>query len=131
MKKKLKRVLGISLSFMLVASLMVVFAPVAAAAEYEENDWDTWGMPALDSDTDIGPMAVAPDGTLFKSVWDWDLDELRIEKSDDNGYTWDETELDDLEPDDFSDQVVEIAIGPISVRALRVGNPHSPQSFSL
>ena len=92
MKRKLKGVLGVGLAFMLVASLMVVFAPMAAAADYEENDWGEWGLPSIDEDTDVGPMAVAPDGTIYAAVLDgtW-----MVQKSEDGGFEWDDTELDD------------------------------------
>ena len=68
MKRKLKGVLGVSLTLFMVLSLTVSFAPVAIAADYEENEWGSWGLPAVDPGTDVGPIAVAPDGTLFAAV---------------------------------------------------------------
>jgi len=68
MKRKLKGVLGIGLTLVMVLSLMVAFAPVATAADYEENDWGEWGLPDTEPDTDVGPIAVAPDGTLYAAV---------------------------------------------------------------
>ncbi len=56
------------MAFLLVASLMVAFAPVAIAADYEENDWGSWGLPTVEPDTDVGPIAVAPDGTLYAAL---------------------------------------------------------------
>ncbi len=67
MKRKLKGVLGVALAFMLVVSLMAFAVPVAAA-DYEENDWGEWGLPAIEPGTDVGPIAVAPDGTLYAAV---------------------------------------------------------------
>ncbi len=68
MKKKITKILGVGLAFMLVASLMVAFAPVAAAADYKETDWKEWGLPDTEPDTNVGPMAIAPDGTLYAAV---------------------------------------------------------------
>ena len=44
MKKKLTRIMGIGLALVMVLSLMVVFAPVAGAADYKENDWGEWEL---------------------------------------------------------------------------------------
>jgi len=92
MKRKLKGVLGVALTLVMVLSLTVAFAPVAAAADYTENDWGEWGLPSIDADTDVGTMAVAPDGTLYAAVfyeddgeWFW-----KVMKSEDDGYEWDE-----------------------------------------
>jgi len=67
MKRRLKRVLGVGLAFMLVASLMAFAVPVAAA-DYTENDWGEWGLAAIEPGTDVGPMAIAPDGTIFAAI---------------------------------------------------------------
>jgi len=106
MKGKLKGVLGVGLAFMLVASLMAFAAPVAAA-DYTENDWGEWGLPSIDADTDVGTMAVAPDGTIFAAVFDVDTRTWLVQKSEDDGYTWDDTELDDA-----ADTIVDIAVSP-------------------
>ena len=68
MKRKLTKIFGVGLSLVMVLSLMVAFAPVAVAADYEENDWGEWGLPDTEPDTDVGPIAVAPDGTLYAAV---------------------------------------------------------------
>jgi hypothetical protein len=112
MKTKIHKILGVSLAFILAVSLSVGIVAPAAAADYPENEWGTWGLPSTDTDTDIGPMAIAPDGTIYKSVWDLDEDELRIDKSEDNGYTWDATALDFLDWDDPEHQVVQIIVSP-------------------
>jgi len=104
MKRKLKGVLGVGLTFMLVASLMAFAAPVAAA-DYTENDWGEWGLPSIDADTDVGTMAVAPDGTIFAAVLE---DEWKVMKSEDDGYTWDDTELDDID----RRVIVDIVVSP-------------------
>jgi len=118
-KKKITRIMGIALALVMVLSLMVVFAPVAGASDYKENDWGEWGLPTLKAHTDIGPMAVAPDGTLYAAIYFWndsadpmddggdgdldwsssdDYDEWfwKVAKSEDNGYTWSDTEWDDI-----------------------------------
>ncbi len=116
MKRKLKRVLGIGLAFMLVASLMAFTAPVSAA-DYKENDWKEWGLPSIEADTDVGTMAVAPDGTIFAAVLD--DDGWLVQKSEDDGYTWDDTELDDanglitqivVSPNYDDDEIVYVAV---------------------
>ncbi len=68
MKRKLKGVLGVSLTLFMVLSLTVSFAPVAVAADYEENGWGEWGLPSLEVETNVGPIAVAPDGTLYAAL---------------------------------------------------------------
>jgi len=81
--------------------------PVATAADYAENDWGGWGLPSIDADTDVGTMAVAPDGTIFAAVFDADTRTWLVQKSEDDGYTWDDTELDDA-----IDTIVDIAVSP-------------------
>ena len=108
MKKKITKILGVGLAFMLVASLMVAFAPVASAADYKTNDWKEWGLPSLKADTDVGPMAIAPDGTIYAAVLDagdgyWDLKD-----SEDDGYTWSNTELTDMD----STAIASVVISP-------------------
>jgi len=125
MKRKLTRIFGVSLTLVMVLSLMVAFAPVATAADYTENDWGEWGLPTLKADTNIGPMAVAPDGTLYAAIHFWndldadtsyDADEWfwKVAKSDDNGYTWSDTEWDDIESDSsgWMNGVVSIVVSP-------------------
>jgi len=106
MKRKLTKIFGVSLTLVMVLSLMVAFAPVATAADYEENDWGEWGLPSLEADTDVGPMAVAPDGTLYAAVQDADS-LYTLQKSEDDGYTWDVTELDDA-----GAVIVSVAVSP-------------------
>ena len=100
MKKKLLKIMGIGLAFTLVISLMAFGSPVLAA-DYEENEWGEWGLPTLKADTDIGEIAVAPDGTLYAAIhWESAGDYYwKVAKSDDNGYSWSDTEWDDIESD--------------------------------
>jgi hypothetical protein len=97
MKTKIHRILGVSLAFILAVSLSVGLVAPAAAADYEENDWGEWGLPAIEEYTDVGPIAVAPDGTLYAAVYDDDEGEWLVMKSEDDGYEWDDTELTGLD----------------------------------
>ncbi|MFC2062485.1 WD40/YVTN/BNR-like repeat-containing protein [Chloroflexota bacterium] len=68
MKKKLYKIWGVGLALVLAITLSLGLAVPAGAADYPENDWDTWGLPAVSPNTDVGPLAVAPDGTLFAAI---------------------------------------------------------------
>ncbi|MFC1956315.1 hypothetical protein ACFLWZ_07385 [Chloroflexota bacterium] len=59
------------------------------------------------TDSDIIFLAVAPDGTLFASVYDADDDDYTIKRSTDQGYTFKNTELEDQ-----AEALVGIAISP-------------------
>ena len=101
-KKKLYKIFGVALTVMLLASLSIgLAAPAAANPDLPDldaaNAWNAVGLPATEPDSDVGPMAVAPDGTIYASVryydevedaWYW-----QVMKSEDDGYTWDATEL--------------------------------------
>jgi len=90
---------------MLLASLMVIGAPVSAA-DNNIDEWDEFDYPDAGSvgdwfrDADIevvGPMAEAIDGTLYAYVSLGRGDD-RLMKSDDSGRTWEETDYaDDLD----------------------------------
>jgi hypothetical protein len=114
MKKKLLKIMGIGLAFTLVFSLMAIGSPVSAA-DYKENDWKEWGKPSLKKDTDFGPIAVAPDGTLYAAIYfeatAAPTERWKVAKSDDNGYTWSDTEWDDMDHDDIG-EVVSLVVSP-------------------
>jgi hypothetical protein len=118
MKKKIHKILGIGLAFVLAVSLSIGMVAPVAAADYEENDWGSWGLPDLDADTDIGPIAIAPDGTLYAAVFYYDDDEAdwfwKVCMSEDDGYTWDDTDIDELESDSTAEQncIVSIVVSP-------------------
>jgi len=116
MKKKIHKIFGVSLTLVMVLSLMMFFAPVAIAADYEENDWGEWGLPDTEPDTDIGPIAVAPDGTLYAGVFYEDASDYfwKVCMSEDDGYTWDDTDLDDLPSDGTArdNLIVSIVVSP-------------------
>ena len=50
MKKKISRILGVALTVVLLASLMVFAIPVSAA----ECAWSATGLPTLAPGTDVG-----------------------------------------------------------------------------
>jgi len=110
--KKLTKILGVVLTTALALSLFAGAIPASAAPG--ENEWDEINLPPVDgwSLTDVGVMAIAPDGTMFASVYyetghsalnsitpsidnTWD-----IVKSIDGGFTWTKTSLTGLvDPD--------------------------------
>jgi hypothetical protein len=119
---------------MLLASLSIgLAAPAAANPDLPDlnaaNEWNAVGLPAVDPDTDVGPMAVAPDGTLYAGVFYWDptpatddtpYDEpdewfWKVMKSEDNGYTWDDTELTLLQgnlSNPYYNAIVSVVVSP-------------------
>jgi len=110
----MKRVVSLCLSILLLVSLSFSVPPhIGQAQETEEivldytfeNDWGEWGLPSIEPDTDVGPIAVAPDGTIFAAILE--DGEWMVQKSEDDGYTWDDTELDDA-----VDAIVDIAVSP-------------------
>jgi hypothetical protein len=116
MKGKFAKLFGVAATLALLMGLFVSTAPVSAAPG--ENEWDEIDLPPVDdwAGTDIGVMAIAPDGTMFASVWfdgEWD-----IVMSTDGGFTWDDTTLTGL-PDgnvldwmDGGETPVDIVISP-------------------
>jgi hypothetical protein len=121
MKKEIRKILAVGLAFVLAVSLGIGMVVPVAAADYEENDWGEWGLPEVEEMTDVGPIAVAPDGTLYAAVWDDDEGEWLVQKSEDDGYTWDDTELTGLDdiwgissvvvsPNYAEDEIVYVAV---------------------
>jgi len=104
-KNKLKGILAVVLTLSLMSTLLFAAVPISAAPG--ENEWDEIALPPVVgwSLTDVGVMAIAPDGTMFASVYyesgysalnslttnidyTWD-----IVKSIDGGFTWTKTSL--------------------------------------
>jgi len=119
MNKKIHKIFGIGLAFVLAVSLGIGMVAPVAAADYEENDWGTWGLPDTDLDTDIGPIAIAPDGTLYAAVFFYNEDTdpyyfWKVCMSEDDGYTWDDTDIDDLPSCDDAETncIVSIVVSP-------------------
>jgi len=117
MKKKIYKILGVGLTLVLTVTLAIGLAAPVPAADYPEDEWGTWGLPCLEWDTDVGPMAVAPDGTLYAAVryYDDDVEDYcwKMMKSEDDGYTWDDTRLCALlSPDCVDNMIVSIVVSP-------------------
>ncbi|MCJ7769405.1 MAG: hypothetical protein MUO92_02875, partial [Dehalococcoidales bacterium] len=97
MKKRITKILGVVLSLALLSSLAMIAAPVAAVPG--ENTWGAIALPDVWEDgVDVELLAVAADGTIFASVYDFDADEgewWSIYKSTDEGWTWTETKFAD------------------------------------
>ena len=99
MKRKLHKILGVSLTLVLMVSLS--FGLVAAPAGADDLEWSKMSFPKAGSDGDwfrdadidgVGPFAQAIDGTLYAFV----DGENTLMKSDDSGLTWSETDYEDL-----------------------------------
>lgn len=99
MKKKFSKILGVGLTVMLLASLLVAVAPVAADPAVLK--WSKMPFPKAGSDGDyfrdadidvVGPIAKAIDGSLFAYA-EVDREPLLF-KSDDDGRTWSKTKYD-------------------------------------
>jgi len=118
-KNKLKGILAVVLTFSLLSTLLFAGAIPASAAP-GENEWDDIAMPVLVEDTEVGVMAVAPDGTIFAAMYDWGAQEWDIMRSDDGGFNWTATELTGIADDavwyqSWSENdatVVDIAVSP-------------------
>jgi len=116
MKGKFAKIFGVAATLALLMGLFVSAAPVAAAPG--ENAWDEIALPPVDdwAGTDVGVMAIAPDGTMFASVWA--EGEWSIVMSTDGGFTWDDTTLTGLDDanvlnwDDGGETPVDIVISP-------------------
>jgi hypothetical protein len=116
MKKRIHRILGVTLSLVMVFSLAIALLPTSAAADDEENLWHEFAVPkdgnskgwVLAPGTDnmkIGPIAQAIDGTLYMFAQPAETD-YTLYKSTDGGRTWSYTGK--VKKDD----IVDIACSP-------------------
>jgi hypothetical protein len=97
-KTKIERILGVGLVIAMLASLFVMASPTPAGAAVGTLRFETIPLPKFGSagyyvltpDTELGPIAVAPDGkTLFASANITDTNNVNtLLKSGDGGYTW-------------------------------------------
>jgi hypothetical protein len=75
-------------------------------------------LPDTDEDTHVGPIAVAPDGTLYAGVFFYDDDDAeyywKVCMSEDDGYTWDDTDIDELESEGtgLENKIVSVVVSP-------------------
>ena len=109
---------------MLLASLMVIGAPVSAAGD-AIVEWDEFDYPDSGEDGDwfrdadiraVGPIAEAIDGTLY-AYTDHGRRDDRLMKSDDSGRTWEET---DYAEDVDGRAIVDIACSSLDADILYV-----------
>ena len=107
----MKGVLGVALTFVLVASLCAFAAPVAA--DPDENEWSAFKYPEEGADGDwfydsgityVGPIAMAINGDLYCAANADGANNLF--KSDDGGRTWSKT---DYQKDVAGGKIVDIA----------------------
>jgi len=123
MKKKIYKIMGVALTFVMVLSLFA-FTAAPVAADPDENEWSKFDYPEAGSDGDwfydedieyVGPMARAINGDLYAYAYvegaDWgDDDDIdsNIFKSDDGGRTWSTTDFADELFEDDHGYVVDI-----------------------
>jgi hypothetical protein len=98
MKKKISRILGVVLSLALLSSLAFA-APTSAAGDPDViNEWESIDLPAVEPDSDVGPLAIDPNDTdtlyagVLEGIWFGSL-EWSVVKSEDGGVAWDYTNL--------------------------------------
>ena len=112
MKKKIYKIMGVALTFVMVLSLFA-FSAAPVAADPDENEWSKFSYPEEGSDGDwfwedtidyVGPIALAINGDLYCAA-DTDSED-HLFKSDDGGRTWSKT---DYQDDVEGDQIVDIA----------------------
>ena len=110
MKTKIWKILGVVASIAMVLSLAVTAIPVAAAGP-GTNAWGKVTLPAVLPDSSVGPVAIAPDGTVYAAVFYYDEDEgawvRDLQKSTDGGFTFTQTSLAGLDND-----ITDIVISP-------------------
>jgi hypothetical protein len=145
MKLKLKGVLGIALTLVLLASLTVGLTAIPAGAADTSNlkfsklelpqveDWggggDWAGFADSEGDfwcawgTDVGPIAITPEGdALFAAVADYDYDAstwYEVLKSLDGGYSWTVSGFFDAVDED-DDEVIEPLDGEDDTRIVDI-----------
>jgi hypothetical protein len=116
MKKRIHRILGVTLSLVMVFSLAIALLPTSAAAEDEENLWQEFAVPKSGNSKGwvlapghdhmkIGPIAMAIDGTLYMFAQPADTD-YTLFKSTDGGREW--SYIGKVKKDD----IVDIACSP-------------------
>jgi hypothetical protein len=113
MKKKISRILGVVLSLALLSSFFIAAAPVAA--QPGQNAWDTIDLPQVFPGSDVGPMDIAPDGTIYCAFWDRDStppDTIMVMKSMDGGFNWIPTTHMIVAPSIPDDIITDIQVSP-------------------
>jgi len=109
MKKKISKILGVVLSLALLSSLAIVSVPVAA--QPGENEFEAIDGPPIATNTGVGVMGIAPDGTIYAAVLNAaDLGRWSVWKSVDEGTNWDPTEFTGYASS--GGEITDIAISP-------------------
>jgi len=112
MKKRIYKILGVALTVALLGSLMVGAVPASA----DILDWEKYTIPkegksgdyVLYDGSDVGPIAIASDGTIYASELNV-TDDCDLFKSTDGGHTWEAL----TEAFDDDNEVVDIVISPV------------------
>jgi len=125
MKKKFSRILGVGLTLVMVLALAVAIAPAdtpSAEAALTKLQWSKVPLPragdggkyALMPDTNVGPIAIAPDGSVVFASSENSTDNALLMKSTDGGVTWKEqTGFDDATASKTdTTAVVDMALSP-------------------
>jgi hypothetical protein len=106
MKKKISKILGVVLSLALLSSLAIVSAPVAA--QPGQNEFSAIDGPPIVTQTGVGVMGIAPDGTIYASVLNaYGFGFWSVWKSVDEGTNWTPTEF-----TGYASEITDIAISP-------------------
>jgi len=97
LKRKIHKILGVTLTLVMVLTLAVAFSPIPALASPDEEAWEVFpDMPVVGlagdffmdtTITGMGPFAKASDGTLYLYV----AGLADLYKSEDDGRTWEVT----------------------------------------
>jgi hypothetical protein len=115
MEKKITKIWGIGLTFVMVVSLMLVAAPTpVSAADPVINEWDEFAYPSEGEEGDwfwdpdimrVGEITEAINGDLYVHVFIMERSD-HIFKSTDGGHTWEDTDYtDDVEGEWVFDMV--------------------------
>ena len=109
MKNKMKGILAVFLTLSLISTMLFAAVPISAAVPPTgpgTNAWGDVGMPAIAPETEVGVMAIAPDGTIYAAIFyesDYVVEAKRgtwdIMKSTDGGFNWTATKLTGLVDD--------------------------------
>jgi len=108
-KNKMKGILAVFLTLSLISTMLFAAVPISAAVPPTgpgTNAWGDVGMPAIAPETEVGVMAIAPDGTIYAAIFyesDYVVEAKRgtwdIMKSTDGGFNWTATKLTGLVDD--------------------------------
>ena len=114
MKSKISKILGVVLSLTLLSSLAMIAVPVSAATGPGTNAWQEVLLPETMPGIQVRILELAPNGDLYAGVVhdSGGSETMALWKSEDGGYNWEETPLDN----DYLDGafIYSIAVSPDS-----------------